>query len=91
MELAVVLLLLAAFLIGFKLLAIVFKAGIFVLSLPFQLIGAVFGVVLVVLLIPFAVLGGFFAALFAPILILGPWLPLLLVLLGVYLIVRSSR
>lgn len=91
MEIAVILLLFAAFFIGFKLLALVFKAGVFVLTLPFQIIGAVFGVVLVLLLIPVAVLGGIFAALFAPFLILGPWLPLLLVLLGLYLVVKNNR
>lgn len=91
MEIVALLLLFTAFLIGFKLLALVFKAGVFVLTLPFQILGAVFGVVLVLLLIPFAVLSGLVAAFFAPFVIFGSWLPLLLVLLGVYLIVRHSR
>jgi len=91
MEIVVLLFLFTAFLIGFKLLALVFKAGVFVLTLPFQIIGAVFGVVFLIMLIPLAVLTGIFASLFAPFLLLGPWLPLLLVLFGVYLIVRSSR
>ena len=88
MEVAILLILLGVFLIGFKLLGLVFKAGIFVLTIPFQILGALLGVFLVLLLVPFAVVAGIVAVVFAPLLVLGPFLPLLLVALGLYLIVK---
>jgi len=88
MELAAFLILLGLFLIGFKLFALFFKAGVFVLTIPFQILGALFAVFLVILLLPFAVVTGVLAAVFAPLLILGPFLPFLLVILGIYLIVK---
>jgi hypothetical protein len=89
MELAVIFLMLAAFLIFFKLLAFVFKAGFFILSIPFQIIGAILAVVLVILLLPVAVMAGFLTVILTPIFVLGPLLPLLLVLLGIYLVVKK--
>ena len=89
MELAVILLMLAGFIIFFKLLALIFKAGIFVLSIPLQIIGAIFAVVLVLLLVPFAVTAGILTVIFAPLFVLGALLPLLLVLFGIYLVVRK--
>ncbi|MFQ5824180.1 MAG: hypothetical protein ACE5JB_09015 [bacterium] len=89
MELAVILLMLAAFLIFFKLLAVVFKTGFFILSIPFQIFGAILAVVLVVLLVPFVMMAGFLTVIFAPIFVLGPFLPLLLVILGLYLVIRK--
>lgn len=89
MELAVILLMFAAFLIFFKLLGVMFKASMFILTIPFQIIGAVFGVALILLLVPFAVLAGVITVLFAPLFVLGPFLPILLVIFGLYLIVRN--
>ncbi|MFQ5650517.1 MAG: hypothetical protein ACE5IY_11295 [bacterium] len=88
MDVAVILLLLAAFLIFFKLLGVLFKAGIFVLTLPLQIIGAVLGVVVLMVLVPFAMVAGVVATVLAPLLAVGPLLPFLLILLGVYLIGR---
>jgi len=89
MELAVVLLLLAGFLFFFKVLGLFFHAGIYILSIPFQIVGAIFGVLLVVFLFPVILTAGILGALFAPLFILGPFLPFLLVGLGLYLIVRK--
>ncbi|MFQ5706100.1 MAG: hypothetical protein ACE5HO_01540 [bacterium] len=89
MEIAAVLLVLAFFLIFFKLFALLFKASLFVLSIPLQIIGALFAAGLVLLLLPVAVIAGAFAALFAPFFVLGPFLPLLLVLLGIFLVVKK--
>ncbi len=86
MELAVILILLAFFLFFIKILGFIFKAGLFVLSIPFQILGAVFGVLLLVLILPFATLVGIVAVVFAPLLVLGPLVPLLLVIGGIYLI-----
>jgi hypothetical protein len=88
MELAAFLILLGLVLIGFKLFALILKAGVFVLSIPFQILGALFAVFLILLLFPFAIVAGVLATIFAPLLVLGPFLPFLLVLFGIYLIVR---
>ena len=89
MELAVLLLMLAGFIILFKLLAMVFKAGIYLLSIPFLIFGAVGAVLLVLLLVPFAVVAGVLMAVFAPLFLFGPFVPFLLVLFGLYLVVRK--
>ncbi len=88
MEIGIILLLLGLFLVGFKILGLLFKATFFILTIPLQIIGAIIGVVLVVALAPFAAVAGFLGIIFAPLLILGPLLPLLLVGLGLYLIIR---
>jgi hypothetical protein len=87
-ELAAFLILVGLCLLAFKLFALVFKAGVFVLTIPFQILGALFVAFLILLLFPFALVTGILAAVFAPLLILGPFLPLLLVALGIYLIVK---
>lgn len=89
MELAALLILFAFFLIFFKLMAVMFKAGFFVLSIPFQIIGAILAVGVVVLFLPFVAVAGVLAAVFAPLFVLGPFLPLLLILFGLYLIVKK--
>jgi len=89
MELAVVVLLFAFFLIGFKLLGLLLKATFFVLSIPFQIFGAIFGVVIALIILPFAAVAGFMTLLFAPFFILGSFLPFLLVGFGLYLITRN--
>ena len=89
MELAIILLMFAFFLIFFKLLALIFKAGIFVLSIPFQIIGAIFAVFFIMMMLPFVAVAGVVAVVFAPLLVIGPFLPLLLVLLGLYLVVKK--
>ncbi len=88
MELAVVLVLLFIFLIGFKLLGIFFKAAFFLITIPFQIFGAVLGVVLVIAVFPFAALAGFLTLILAPLFIIGPLIPFFLVAFGFYLIVR---
>ncbi len=87
-ELAVILLLLGAFLLFFKLLAVIFKAGIFVLTIPLQIVGALLAVLLVVTLLPFALVAGVLTVVLAPLFVLGPLLPLALVFFGLYLVMR---
>ncbi len=89
MELAVLLVLFAAFLISFKVLGLVFKAGFFLLTLPFQILGAVLGVFLLVVILPFAVVVGALTALLAPLFVLGPVIPFLLVGAGIYLLAKD--
>jgi hypothetical protein len=87
-ELAVILLLLGVFLLFFKLLAVIFKAGMFVLTIPLQIVGALLAVLLVVVLLPFALVAGVLTAVLAPLFVLGPLLPLALVFFGLYLVMR---
>ncbi len=89
MEIGVILLLLGLFLIGFKVLGLIFKASFFILSIPFQILGAIFGVILLTLLLPFAAVAGVLTVVVAPLFILGPLLPALLVFFGFYLILKS--
>ena len=89
MELAVILLLFGVFLLFFKLVAIVFKTGVFILTIPFQILGAIFGVVIFALFFPVILTAGVLTAVFAPFFIFGPFLPFLLVLFGLYLIVKK--
>ncbi len=89
MELVIALFLVAALILFFKLMAVIFKAGFFVLSIPLQIIAAVVAVVAVVALLPFAVIAGVFTVLLAPLFVLGPFLPFLLIILGLYLIAKN--
>ena len=89
MELIAFLFLFICFLVGFKVLALVFKASFFVLTIPLQIIAALIGIFCVTLFLPLAVAGGLLATIFAPILILKPLLPLLLIGAGVYLLAKN--
>lgn len=89
MELAVVLLLLGFALLFFKAMALIFKAGFFVLTIPLQIVGALLVLLLVILLLPFALIAGVLTAVFAPLFILGPLLPFALVLFGLYLVAKK--
>ncbi len=89
MEIGVVLLLLGLFLIGFKILGLIFKASFFILSIPFQILGSILGVIFLILLFPFAAVAGVLTIVVAPLFILGPFLPALLVFFGFYLILKS--
>lgn len=88
MELTVFLLLIACFLFFFKAVGLMLKATLFVLSIPLQIAGAILGAVILVTLLPFAIVAGVVTAIFAPLLILGPMLPFLLVACGLYLIAK---
>ncbi len=74
---------------AFKLLALVFKAGFFLISIPLQIIGAIFIALLAILFFPVGIVTGLITAIFAPLLIIGPLLPFLLIGLLIYLIVRK--
>lgn len=89
MELAILLFLLAAFLIGFKVLVLLFKAIFWIVSIPFQILGTLLGLFCMVLLLPLFLVGGILTAIFTPLLVFGPLIPIVLVLLGLYLIARA--
>ena len=88
MEILGLLFLIVIILGTFKLLAIIFKAGIFLISIPLQIFGAVLLAILAIALIPAGIVTGVVALVLAPLLILGPLLPILLLGFVVYLLVR---
>jgi len=88
MEILGLLFLIVIILGTFKLLAIIFKAGIFLISIPLQILGAVLLAILAIALIPAGIVTGVVALVLAPLLIVGPLLPILLLGFVVYLLVR---
>ena len=72
---------------GFKLLGLVFKIGIFVLTLPLQILGAVILALIFVLAFPIALVAGITGLILSP-LILFVFGPILLIGLGLALILR---
>lgn len=87
MDILAFIFLVALFLVGFKILGLVFKAGIFLLSIPLLIVFSVVGAVLMLAVVP-AVLTGLVTVLFLPLGLLGPLLPFLLVGLGLWLILK---
>ncbi len=88
MEFLGILFLIVIILGTFKLLGIIFKAGIFLISIPLQIIGALFLAFFVMLLIPAGIVTGIIALILAPLLIFGPLLPIILLAFVIYLIVK---
>jgi hypothetical protein len=89
MEIIGLLFLFVCFLAFFKVFALVFKAGLFVLTIPLQIVGAIISVFFLTLFLPLAIVGGIVATIFAPLLIIKPLLPLLLIGAGVYLLLKN--
>ena len=88
MEILGILFLVVVILGTFKLLGLIFKAGIFLISIPLQILGAVFVAILAIAIIPLGLVTGVVALIFAPLLILGPLLPFLILGFLIYLLVK---
>ena len=88
MEFLGILFLIVIILGAFKLLGIIFKAGIFLISIPFQIIGAVLLAIFVAVMIPAGIVAGIIALILAPLLIFGPLLPIILLVIVIYFIVK---
>lgn len=84
MDFLAFLIVLGCVLLLFKLLGAIFRAGIFLISIPLQIIAAV--IVAVVLFAVFPV--GLIAIILVPLGLLAPLLPFILVGLGIYLLAR---
>ena len=87
MEILGLLFLIVLFLGTFKLLGIFFKIGFFLISIPLQILGVVILAVLAVALVP-AGIAALAAFIFAPLMLLGPLLPILLLGFLIYLLVK---
>ncbi|RKY79274.1 hypothetical protein DRQ00_03520 [candidate division KSB1 bacterium] len=88
MEVLTLLVIGLAFLLSIKLLALLFKTGIFILALPLQIFAALILTIIFLVLVPIGVITGILTVVLSPLLFLGPLLPILLVALGIYLLLR---
>lgn len=69
----------------FKIFGLIFQAGLAILSIPFLIIGTLVGVLAIVLfVIPVSLFAGLAGLLVAPFALLGPLLPVLLIVGGLY-------
>ena len=88
MEIISFLIIVALVLVVFKALGLIVKAGIFLLSIPLQIVIAVFITALILIVVPVTLATGFLAILLAPLGLLIPLLPFLLISLGIYMFSR---
>jgi hypothetical protein len=78
-------------LIGVKLLGLFLKFVLFLITLPIQLLALMVVGLVLLFLVPFGIFGMLVGLVAAPLVLLKPLIPLLLVLVGLYLIVRHQR
>ena len=91
MEVIAVLLIILFSIIFLKILALLFHVGIFMLTLPFKLLAVLLSVLFVVfVLIPIGLVGGLVGLILLPLTILIPILPLALILVGLYFLLKKS-
>ena len=88
MELLAFIFLVFLLLVGLKIFAVLFKTALFLISIPFQILGAVFAAFLVFLFLPVGIIFAVVALIFAPLMILGPLLPILAIVGLIYLVVK---
>ena len=88
MEIISFLFILALVLSALKILGMIFKAGIFLLSIPLQILAGVFLAVLIFAIVPVTLTVGLVAVILAPLGMLALLFPLLLIGLGIYLFAR---
>ncbi len=90
MELIGVLLFIITALIFLKILGFAFNAGIFMLALPIKLLAlGLAGLIMVLVLIPMGIVAGVAGLIVLPAVIIGPFLPILLLGGGLYLLLRN--
>ncbi|MGH7496002.1 MAG: hypothetical protein ACREOO_26920 [bacterium] len=76
--------------VALKVLALIFKIGLWALTLPLQiLLGLMAAIIAVVLIVPLVLVAGLVGLVLAPLALLLPLFPFLLVAGGLYLLLRS--
>jgi hypothetical protein len=73
----------------FKVAGLIFKTGIFLLSLPLMILVGIILAVVFFAIFPVALIGGLLTVIFAPLVILTPLLPLVLIGFGILLLARN--
>ena len=87
MEILAILFILFSVWVFFKILS----AGVLLITIPLKIIGAiVFSVIMVILAIPLGIVSGLIGLLAIPFAILIPLAPVVLVLAGIYLLLKNS-
>jgi hypothetical protein len=89
MEFITFLLILALVFIAIKLMSLVFRAGIYLLSIPLQILIGAFVVLLLGIILPITIISGLLPLLFVTLAILVPLFPLFLIGLGIYMLARK--
>jgi hypothetical protein len=88
MEIFSVLLIVLAVVVLVKL----FSAGLYILSIPIKLVFLLLSIIFtVVLIIPFGIFSGLVSLLLIPFAIIIPFLPVILIVLGVLLLAKRSN
>lgn len=89
MEIVSIVLIFLIAIVILKLVGVIFHAGIFMIALPFKLLAlALSGIVVVLVLIPLGVVAGLIGLIALPLAILGPFLPFILIALGLWALLR---
>jgi len=90
MELIGILFFIFTALIFLKILGLVFHAGIFMLTLPLKLLAiGLAGLIMFLVLIPMGIVAGVAGLIVLPAVLIGPFLPILLLGGGLYLLLRN--
>lgn len=91
MEIIAILFIVLAVWLALKMMAFFLDVAIFAIALPFKILAVLLGLFLgVFLLIPLGVLTGVAALLIAPLALAAAALPLILIAVGIYLIIKNS-
>lgn len=88
MDLLAFLLIFGILLLCFKGLGLIIKTGLFILSLPLIILFSLIFSALFIALLPVALLSGLVALVLTPLGLLAPLLPILLIIAGIYLLLR---
>ena len=90
MELIALLMIVLFSLVFFKILGLLFHTGMFLILLPFKILAVLFSALLVVfILVPLGIVGAIAGVFLAPFALLVIFLPVLLIIWGIYLLVRN--
>jgi len=90
MELVAILVIVVFALILFKIFGLLFHTGMFLILLPLKILAIVFSALVVVfILIPLGIVGAIAGVLLAPFALLAIFLPVILIIWGIYLLVRN--
>ncbi len=89
MDIVAFLMILILVIVAFKVAAVIFKTAFFLISIPLQIVLFVGLSLIMVALLPAMIITGLTAIFMIPYAFLGPLLPFILVLLGLYLVLKK--
>ena len=78
--------------LGVVVLLKLFSAGLYILSIPIKLVFLLLSIIFtIVLIIPLGIFSGLFSLLLIPFAIIIPFLPIILIVVGVFLLAKHSN